>query len=274
MFVTMATQENSDKSDTTSMEPKEQNMETSVELKVEVKEEPTEGEDLKALDATSKPVRGKGHRVFNEDPFLPFPDHMLPAFENIKQHYGLRDDFPVSNFIVRSENSPKIYLVSPSVSEILNNDERKVIRVINTGIKTFMKHDAKDLTYDCQYRICQEGLNAILPFVSKRIVTITEADFMILLTTKDPFIKLFSESVKNTLNSLSSGSLIFMVDPTCNKKWAGMASTGWKGKVSCHLLLPKEEIAALKNLWNIANPSETKPSDKNGNGKEEVVEPL
>lgn len=55
----------------------------------------------------------------------------------------------------------------------------------------FIKQESKIQGLQCTYRLCQEGLNYLFPYITKRIINIKENDFYILLKNRDPHFKLF-----------------------------------------------------------------------------------
>jgi len=157
----------------------------------------------------------------------------------------------MQNLMSRSEKSPKIYFMSPAIMELFTSDDRGLLQVINAGVKMFNKHTMKEL--ESAFRISQEGLEWFEPFVTKRKVTINEQDFFNLLDNQDPLITSFSEKTQVALMNLEQGAFVFVLGADCkNEGWAGMAASGWRGKVSCKVLIPKEEIKGLKQLgrWN------------------------
>jgi len=235
------------------------------EEKDEEKESKTEEDDSSMnTDDTENPLIMKKPGTRTEEPFLPLSKEMIPTVESIKNFFGLSDKFPMDQLFVRSEKSNSIYFVSTNVRDMMLNDDGKKLRVVNTGVKMWTKHDSKDLVYDCAYRLSQEGIPPLLPYLSKRKVTIAEEDFKTLLTRKDPFIKWFTPAARDAINIVPSGSLIFVIEATTKKEWSGFACAGWRGKVSCHLNLPKEELNALRHLFGI--PVENKK--KGGEGRE------
>jgi len=195
------------------------------------------------------PLKQPGTRT--EDPFLPFSKEMIPVWETIKKFFGIADNFSTDQLFVRSEKSNSFSFVSPNAREMLLNDDGRKLRVIHAGVKIITRHDSKDMAYDCNYRLSQEGIPPLLPFMSKRKITIAEEDFKTLLTKKDPFVKWFTPAARDALNLIAPGSLVFVIEATTKKEWSGFACAGWRGKVSCHLNLPKDEANALRHLFGI-----------------------
>ena len=68
-----------------------------------------------------------------------------------RKEYGLQSSFPLNYFFVRSENLEEdfasIYIVSKKVKEVLTCVNHKSLRVVNTGVKLFVKNGGKDLYF-------------------------------------------------------------------------------------------------------------------------------
>jgi len=203
-------------------------------------------ESLSKSNVDNAQPLSKPKRKSKEEPFLPFPLSMLSDFENLREFYGITKEFPISQLMIRSQKSPKIYYISEAVRDLLEADQEKgLLQIVNSGLKLFNKHDVKQI--GCPYRICQEGLPWLFPFITKRIVEITEKDFVNLLSNKDPFLHTFSKETRDSLEPLEQGCLVFKLKAS-SKPWAGLAASGWRGKVSCHLLIPKAEVLALQKF--------------------------
>jgi len=205
--------------------------------------------ELEGLNqVTSENKQGKkAQRRGVEEPFLQVSQEMLKTLDGIKQSFGISDDFPFHQLMARSEKSPKMYFLSPAVKQVLDNDERGILQVVNTGVKMFIRHTPKE--QEPTYRLSQEGLQWLSPYITKRKIHITEREFFILLDNKDPFINNFAMATQNALDAVNQGSLVFILPPDCkNEGWSDMVVSGWKGKVSCKLLIPKMEINALRQL--------------------------
>jgi len=259
--VTTDTTVKMDVEETKAVEPEEEKIEAvdAEEIKPEKQEdEPRPPKEKK---------EGKGKRT--EDPFLPFKvETMKPVWDEIKKFFGVKDNFPMDQLFVRSETMKSFYFVSPNIKDMLLNDDRQVLRVINTGIKIFVKHESKDLTYETKYRICSEGVKPLLPYLDQqRVVHITDEDLNNLLTTKDPFIKTFSENAKNKINAIASGSLVVVLQSKAKPEWDGFCYAAWKGKVSVHLLATKEELNAIRLLLNLPIDSKKQNSKEKKRGQ-------
>jgi len=173
---------------------------------------------------------------------------ILRSMEDVWKFFGITENLPIQQLLSRSEQSPKIYFISSAVSQLIGSDDKKRLQVINTGVKFFIKqHGNQDTNFP--FRLSQEGLQWLYPFITKRKITITEKEFFNLLDNQDPFDVTFSLETQRAVGQIEQGSIIFVLGPNCKSEgWNGMVVSGWKGKVSMKLLLPKEEILALSQL--------------------------
>ena len=116
----------------------------------------------------------------------------------------------------------------------------------------------------------QEGLPVIFPYMSNRVIDITEKDMLNLLNNKSPFTSSFSLPARGKLETLIDGCVALHVKAETKKNWDGYdlirtlfrdinltirrRFVGWKGKYTTHLLLSREDLAALHNLLSISFP--------------------
>ncbi|KAI8103000.1 hypothetical protein M9434_005788 [Picochlorum sp. BPE23] len=119
-------------------------------------------------------------------------DPMVPFFEeehltSMKAFYGIPDDCPVlSSLISRTfETKPKkLAYISPGVKLLLQMDAKESLKVVFCGLKIFERHEGRDGMINCIYRICQEGLHSILPYMTKQILYPSIEEFIGLLRDK------------------------------------------------------------------------------------------
>ena len=106
---------------------------------------------------------------------------------------------------------------------------------MNTGVKVFVKHSTKDK--EIYLRISQEGISWLFPFLTKRIVPITEEDFYLLIDEKDPQLHKLSSPAFKALNEagifyyffivfvnfiVDQGPVVFQLGKNCkNEGWDG-----------------------------------------------------
>lgn len=104
-----------------------------------------------------------------------------------KTSFIFREFYEVSNelnpqcLLVRCHEGKKknVYFTSPVIRNLVISNESSV-KIINTGVKTFVRCDNKNMT--CAFRLAQEGLNSISHFIGDtRKIEITKDDLIKLL---------------------------------------------------------------------------------------------
>lgn len=130
-------------------------------------EEPQTTDENKEKDESSKAEGGNGQEAkpapwgpqrkrrrmdgYREDPFVFFTGEDESVFPSIKEFYHLSDEFDPKCLLTRCHIGKKknIYLVSPIVRDLVKRNEEK-IKIINTGVKTFVRCDNKNMS--CAFR--------------------------------------------------------------------------------------------------------------------------
>ncbi|CAH3020936.1 unnamed protein product [Porites evermanni] len=209
------------------------------------------GESDVVQPPTKRPkVEKKG---FKEDPFvfLKDDDEHWPL---IKAFYGIDERFPANQLLVRSFGGKKrnIYLVSKAVKDVMEtiDDSHKVV---NTGMKVIARSEADNVA--CHFRLMQEGIEALLPYITKRKVAITQEDVIILLTQDRPFCSEFSSTTRDQLSSIEGqGCIVYLYEPTGpyskpeDTIGCRLIFCGWKAKVSTRLQISKFDKAHYQVL--------------------------
>eukprot|EP01116_Phalansterium_solitarium_P013353 TRINITY_DN30728_c0_g1_i1.p1 TRINITY_DN30728_c0_g1~~TRINITY_DN30728_c0_g1_i1.p1 ORF type:complete len:768 (-),score=228.60 TRINITY_DN30728_c0_g1_i1:186-2489(-) len=205
-------------------------------------------------DVAGKPAL---KRRGGEEPFLPIAAHMLHVVDKIRTFYGLSAEFPADRLMIRSENKDKLsmktYYVADTLRRYVLSDDRDMLRTVSLGVKVLHRHEAKGVS--CDYRLCQEGIRWLLPYMNKRVIAVTEADITTLLTNHDPMVSVFSDNARKLLAELhfEQGCITFVLTDS-GHRFDGMVLVGWRGKQSCHLLVAKNEQTSLRDLFGIPQP--------------------
>ena len=131
----------------------------------------------------------------------------------IKNYYGIEDDFPFDQLVTFSNICKKINFASKGVIDLLKLDKDKKLIVENAGVKLFKANKQKNenVTYFCLYRVCQDGLMYLLPFMHKRIYFVDEELFTEILRKKE--IKhddIKDEELKLKLKEDTPGSIVIV----------------------------------------------------------------
>lgn len=80
-----------------------------------------------------------------------FASEKEDVYPSIKEFYALEEEFDPTCLLTRCHVGKKknIYLVSPQVKDVVQRNEHS-IKIINTGVKTFVRCDNKNMT--CAFR--------------------------------------------------------------------------------------------------------------------------
>ncbi|KAI9239310.1 MAG: S-adenosyl-L-methionine-dependent methyltransferase [Podila humilis] len=218
-------------------------------------------------EAAKKPRMSRAERFGapgpKEEPFL-FLDSTNPDVELFSKFYGMDENFPKDQFLVRSEGEKNktIYFVSEAVKSILKSEDINRLKVVNTGVRTFIRQDSNSPA-ECSFRVHAEGISMMRQFFSDaRVMAVQLAEVIILLQSPYPKTSEFPEHIQERLTALPTGCCIFEFDPSLeedkdkpNPRWEGQGLTGfvkgkmvfpvWKAQVSFNMLLNKQERRSL-----------------------------
>lgn len=172
---------------------------------------------------------------FKEDPFI-FMDENDPDWVAIKNCYGLSEQFPVQQLIHRCTSGKKrsIYLVSKKTrSFIIANREEPgrsdFVKIINGGMRLFSRADTS-----AGFRICQDGVNEVLPYIKDDIkVSINRDDLVALLKSRAVSWDLLSNG-EHIRDNIKQGSFILIYKHRESETSEGesfeMPLVAWKGE--------------------------------------------
>ena len=138
-----------------------------------------------------------------------------PDIEYLKAYYGLREDFPVDQLITQSDDMNKLYFISPQISRFLYADTAAHhLNIINMGVSLFYRNISKfSSNTECIFRISQDGILNVIPYMSKRIVWVkTEEQFKVFLMSKNLEVEsIQDEDVKEEISNLSTGCFVLAI---------------------------------------------------------------
>ncbi|XP_063218332.1 tRNA (cytosine(34)-C(5))-methyltransferase [Bacillus rossius redtenbacheri] len=209
-------------------------------------------------DSAPREPQRKRRRVqtYKEDPFL-FLDKDEPIWPSIREFYDLSSELQPSQFLTRCREGKKknIYLTSPSVRDIIVNNEDK-IKIINTGVKTFARSDNKGTT--CNFRLANEGIHSIFPYVgSKRKVRVGRKDMITLLDMNSPafppHFDLLSEEARQQFQNIEQGSCVLVCEdrpPEDQPDYPplSLVTAGWRGATSARAYVSSPDCVRYLRL--------------------------
>ncbi|NXS26934.1 NSUN2 methyltransferase, partial [Pomatostomus ruficeps] len=180
---------------------------------------------------------------FKEDPFVFLPEDD-PLFLPIQKFYALDPSFPKMNLLTRTQEGKKrqLYMVSKELRNVLLNNSEKM-KVINTGIKVWSRNSDGE-QFGCAFRLAQEGIYTLYPFIHARIINVCIEDVKILLTQENPFLSKFSSETQKKVKDMAMGSIVLKYDPDPEKPHdlqCPIVLCGWQGKTSLRAFVPKNE---------------------------------
>lgn len=168
-----------------------------------------EDEELKSArvdDSSVVPVQAPLKSMMRCDP-------KDPDIEFIQTYYGLSKDFPLEQIFTFSEGMNKLFLLNKGLSDFLYADQSKQINLIAGGAETFLRNSSKSYSgVDCIFRISQDGVNHVYPFMTKRIFYIPKEEFMYLINNKRIELEHMPDSdFKQAIDKLSCGCFVVVV---------------------------------------------------------------
>uniref|UniRef100_A0A670J555 tRNA (cytosine(34)-C(5))-methyltransferase n=1 Tax=Podarcis muralis TaxID=64176 RepID=A0A670J555_PODMU len=178
---------------------------------------------------------------FKEDPFV-FLSEDDSLFSPIQTFYALDPSFPKMNLLTRTQEGKKrqLYMVSKEIRNVLLNNSEK-LKVINTGIKVWSRNSDGE-QFGCAFRLAQEGIYTLYPFINARIVNASIEDIKVLLTEENPFLSKLSD--EHMLFFAAMGSIVLQYEPDPTKPDSLQCSIvlcGWLGKTSLRAFVAKNE---------------------------------
>lgn len=189
---------------------------SSTSLKVPIKMISEDGQHLKEKDrkhgtnhnvSTMKPAAIKnmpGKNVLGNNNFMALNDNILPPLVNF---YGLNESFPSNRLMARASNESKIlYFITESIKyNLIDCNIQDRVTVIQTGLKAFERGNRDN--HVIKYRPCQEGIQYIVPYMTKRKLVVDHDDFLRCLGGPNMIkCESFSQQLATDIRSLSGGA--------------------------------------------------------------------
>ena len=83
----------------------------------------------------------------------------------------------MDQLITQSDEMKKLYFISPEVSKFLYANTASQLNIINMGVALFHRNSSKySSNSDCIFRISQDGLLNLIPYMSKRLIFVSTMD--------------------------------------------------------------------------------------------------
>ena len=199
-------------------------------------------------------------------------EDFIPAdpqiWDAVVDEYGLGTDFPKEQFMVRASGEAKVlYFISRSIKkELIDHGLQDRVTVINSGLKAFERCSLQDK--NSTYRLAQEGIHFVVPYVTKRILTANMDDFY--QCVKEGFITFdkFSEPFQKQLEEMGTGSFLVQLEGYEKDIVKKMYLSMWRRQNSVNCFVTKIEmegiLSKLRALGHVAKEEEAteKAEDK------------
>lgn len=196
------------------------------------------------------PPQGKRRRImgYKEDPYVFFNDENEDVYPSIKNFYEISSDLDPQFLLVRCYEGKKknIYYASSAIRDIILSNENSV-KMINSGVKTFVRCDNKNMK--CAFRLAQEGLRSILPFIGEsRKLKIGKDDLITLLEndnpTEPPEISKLSKDIQEKTVDFSPGSCVLFYEEQDegNPNPLKLELVGWRGSISLRAYISSHDL--------------------------------
>jgi 16S rRNA C967 or C1407 C5-methylase (RsmB/RsmF family) len=217
-------------------------------------------EDNEERPAQTAEKKNGGRRnvtvAYEEQPFSNVVSNPegLQILQNIKNYFGISDNFKLENFFTRSEGSEsrsyRMYLVSDEIACLLYalNDPRlltfrKKINLVHSGVRVFEKTESHLPGLECEFRICQGSLGVMLPYISKQLMYLPASYFRRLIEER---VLMYTDVCENEeilqgWNSVKKGSVIVYV----RLNPVPLAATVWLSSQSIQLMVKKDAVSPL-----------------------------
>ncbi|EPB66806.1 NOL1/NOP2/sun family protein [Ancylostoma ceylanicum] len=165
----------------------------------------------------------KKQKMFKDEPFT-FLKKDDERWFDIKNHYGIREDFEYENLFSRrlaehDVNCRQLFYANSSVKNFVQRN-MTAVSIQNAGMKMFSRNEQK--VEATRFRLSQEGIRHLLPYMDKQLVKIDQDDMLKILKTEETMVPLESLRCKDDVRAQAAGSLVLFTDradPVCT--WVG-----------------------------------------------------
>lgn len=132
-----------------------------------------------------------------------------PDIEYIQSYYGLSKDFPLNQIFTYSDSMNKLQFVTKGLSDLLYADTKQQLELVAAGVEAFVRNQSKFGGAECIFRISQDGVYHIYPYMTKRVIKCS-LDFMRFCVEKVrvEIPEIEDEAKKSELNDLPLGCFV------------------------------------------------------------------
>uniref|UniRef100_A0A3Q2X6T7 tRNA (cytosine(34)-C(5))-methyltransferase n=1 Tax=Haplochromis burtoni TaxID=8153 RepID=A0A3Q2X6T7_HAPBU len=172
-----------------------------------------------------------------------------PPYSNInacflfssRSFYDLSPDFPKLNVLTRTHEGKKrnLYMVSKELRNVLlSNSER--MKVINTGVKVWSRNSEGE-EFGCAFRLAQEGIYTLQPYIRSRIIRVSVEDIKVLLTQENPYLSKLEDEAHAQAQKIGTVKYRYALQLNPGEPQCPIQLCGWRGKTSIRAFVPRNE---------------------------------
>lgn len=133
----------------------------------------------------------------------------LEILEPLMEYYGFTKDFPRDQCMSRAKSNSKIiYFIGKAVKLYMDGGLQDKVTIINSGLKAFERNNNQ---CEVEYRVNQEGIHYLVPYMTKRKIIVDLSDFVNCLRRGAIKFEYFSEAFAEEIRHLSVGSFVVLL---------------------------------------------------------------
>lgn len=216
-----------------------------------------------------KKAESKKHQKKSKYDIL-IPISQAGLVDRLTDFFGLGPQFPSDQLFTSSDTGNKIYFVSAAVRQLLAADGKGQLHTVHAGVKMFEKNPTKNETFD--YRLRQEGVAYLLPWLTKRMLKLDLVDFGVLLTKRCMlFSDLKTPGAAQLCGDMGGGCMLFTLNSDVHTGANSVYLAGWRGTQQLTLFVSKMEAQALshKVLGTSSGEGDSKKQEGTNDAKAE-----
>lgn len=199
---------------------------------------------------------------FGKDDFAAVADDIM---EPLIEHYGLSSGFDKGLYMSRACSECKvIYFVARPVKRLFELGIQKRVPIVNTGLKGFMRNNRNVAECAVSYRVCQEGVHFLAPYMKKRLFLAGVNDFRVCLSGEGKTIHLsqFSENFRVQIAALSPGSFVVVLEGYEDTLDQKLVLCMWKCRgESVDGLVAKVEVDGILSKLDSIDQPQSRPKE-------------
>lgn len=212
--------------------------------------EKTLAEQNEETENEPKKDKKSSYQVSDDVKCIPLPGNI---WDDLKNEFGISDDFPKHLLFVPSEKYKAIYLITPQVANYLKNDTKSALKLIIFGSVMFQK-TRNDSHSPNSYRISQSGIRFLRPFMNKNVVSVSLDEFKFFISCNG---SVSSEGMKNEKSicgdkfiGLQKNSYCLSYQPSEEGSDEELFMVSKMPDSIC-IMVPKEDVAGYKIKYSI-----------------------